>query len=77
MSVTVKRCCNSNIKDTGVSISFNVFNVIIDGGFKVDFDRIFNKYVEHGAIERNAPGARETVLSWIIVNGIHSFEGLI
>ena len=77
MSVTVKRCCNSNIKDTGQTISFNAFNVIIDGGFKVDFDRIFNLYVEHGAIERNAPGAREIVLSWIITNGIHSYEEMI
>ena len=77
MTVTVKRCCNSNIRDTGPMISFNAFNVIIDGGFKVDFDRIFNKYVELGAIERNAPGARETVLSWIITNGIFSYKELI
>ncbi len=77
MSVTVKRCCNSNIKDTGPMISFNAFNVILDGPYKADFDRIFSMYEARRAIERNAPGARETVLSWIIANGIYSYKEMI
>ena len=75
--IFVKRCCNSSIKDTGNAITFTAFNISIDGGFKTDFDRIFDLYVEYGVIEKDTPGAREKVLSWIIVNGIHSFEGMI
>ena len=72
--IFVKRCCNSSIKDTGNRITFTAFNISIDGGFKTDFDRIFDLYVEHGAIEKDTPGAREKVLTWIIENGIYSFR---
>ena len=75
--IFVKRCCNSSIKDTGNAITFTAFNISIDGVFKTDFDRIFDLYIEHGVIEKDTPGAREKVLSWIIENGIHSFEGMI
>ena len=75
--IFVKRCCNSSIKDTGNAITFTAFNISIDGGFKTDFDRIFDLYVEHGVIEKDTPRAREKVLTLIIENGIYSFKEMI
>ena len=75
--IFVKRCCNSSIKDTGNKITFTAFNISIDGGFKTDFDRIFDLYIEHGVIEKDTPGAREKVLTLIIENGIYSFKEMI
>ena len=75
--IFVKRCCNSSIRDTGNAIIFTAFNISIDGGFKTDFDRIFDLYIEHGVIEKDTPGAREKVLTLIIENGIYSFKEMI
>ena len=70
MTVTIKRCCNSSVKDTGNKITFTAFNISLEGPYKTDFDRIVDYYINAGHYDPQTPDMKAKILARILADGL-------
>ena len=77
MSVEIKRCCNSSVKDSGNKITFTAFNISLEGPYKTDFERILDYFTERCHYDPEMPDLKAKVLARILADGIDYLNDLV
>ena len=77
MSVEIKRCCNSSVKDTDNKITFTAFNISLEGPYKTDFDRILDYFIKRCHYDPEMPDLKAKVLARILADGIDYLNDLV
>ena len=70
MTVEIKRCCNSSVKDTHNKIAFTAFNISLEGPYKTDFDRIVDHFIKAGYYDPQTPDMKAKILARILADGL-------
>ena len=77
MTVEIKRCCNSSVKDTDNKITFTAFNISLEGPYKTDFDRIVDYYINVAHYDPQMPDLKAKILARILSDGLDYVRDLI
>lgn len=70
MSVEIKRCCNSSIRDKGYSIVFNSWIITLECKSKFMFAKVVDRLLKEGMYDPGTPDVAAKILAHIFEVGL-------